>query len=326
MDFVRLLRVTEICLPIFALIALGKAFLHYGFMTENARQFLNKFVYYYSLPPLIFLSVAKQDVRLFTDLAILTTCFVPTMLVIILFMGLVKILKLKAGLAASFIFCSFYSNSAYIGFPLAQETYGADGLGVASVYNAVMVPIFVFACLLLIDFYRGGKKLDAGILSKLKNTLTNPIILACLAGILFSVFRTYLLPETGLTWARNTASLGEKVLQMLAVTGLPLSLIAVGGALHLGDIHGKKLYLGISVVGKLLLIPLLTFLLARYFFPHAAHEIVGTVILLHATPNAVVSYIIACQAGADDKFVASQLAISTAIAALTIPVWVYVLL
>ena len=105
--------------------------------------------------------------------------------------------------------------------------------------------------------------------------------------------------------------------------GLPLALMTIGAALHLGKVKEHRWALAAVVTGKLVLMPLVTLLVARALFPAAPTATVAVAVLLSACPNAVASYVIACKTGVDEGFVASLLALSTALSIITIPTWLY---
>lgn len=329
MDWERGIRVLEICLPVFGLIALGKAFQLKGVMTAAHREFINWLVYYFCLPFLIFIKVAAQDPKTFLNIALVLGVVLPTVLMALLFMAVARLWRLRGSLAAAFVFGSFYANTAYMGFPLAEDTFGPAGLASAALFNAAAIPAYMLVAFGVIGWYGAGARVE-GALARLKRLVFNPFILACVAGVVVAVAQDSLKDDAGVLqlpyWVIGGGRVIEAFLSMVAQMGLPLSLIAIGGVLHLSAVTRNFGPLGLDIAGKLIVFPLLTLLTFRVLFPAADATMVGVSVLLQATPNAVVSYVIACQIGVDEKFVSAQLVLSTVLSALTIPVWVYILM
>lgn len=329
MDWERGLRVLEICLPVFGLIGLGKVFQIKGFMTAEHRDFINRLVYYFCLPFLIFIKVAAQDPHTFLNLSLLAGVTLPTLGVTILFLILARLWGLKGGLAAAFVFGVFYANTAYMGFPLTEETFGAAGMAGAALFNAVAIPVYMVVAFAVIGWYGAGARVEsAG--TRIRRAVLNPFILACVAGVAAAVIQSALKNEAGEIalpfWVLGACGVVKASLAMVAQMGLPLSLLAIGGVLHLGSITRNLSALTLDVIGKLVIYPLLTLLTFHWLFPQADSVLVGVSVLLAATPNAVVSYVIACQIGVDEKFVSAQLVLSTVFSAISIPVWIYFLM
>lgn len=329
MNWERGLRVLEICLPVFGMIALGKIFQIKGLMNSQHREFINRLVYYFCLPFLIFIKVAVQEPHTFLDPALLAGVALPTVVVAAFFVLIAKLWGLRGSLAAAFVFGAFYANTAYLGFPLSEDTFGSPGLAAAALFNAAAIPVYMIVAFLLIGWYGAGARVES-LGARLRRVIFNPFILACIAGVLVAIVRSGLQNEAGVVqlpfWALGGCEVVQSFLAMVAQMGLPLSLLAIGGVLHIGSITRNFGPLTLDIAGKLLLAPLLTLLCFRLLFPHTEPVVVGVSVLLQATPNAVVSYVIACQIGVDERFVSAQLVLSTVISALTIPVWLYFLM
>lgn len=329
MDSHKLLRVLEICLPVFGMIGLGKILQMRGFMAPQHREFINRLVYYICLPALIFIKVAAQKPETFLNLSLLVGVLVPVLATAIVFILFALLGQLKGSFAAAFVFGAYWSNTAYMGFPLAEETFGGAGLAAAALFNAICVPAFMLVSFAVIGLYGAGARVESPG-ARLKQMVFNPFILACILGVAASLIQNSLRDENDVLQLPLLVVSSFDVIiafiNMVAQIGLPLSLLAIGGAMHLGSIRRSRWALAVDIAGKLVLIPLISLLLLRWWFPQTDPILIGTTVLLHATPNAVVGYVIACQIGVDEGFVSAQLVLSTAFAALTIPVWIYFLM
>jgi predicted permease len=108
--------------------------------------------------------------------------------------------------------------------------------------------------------------------------------------------------------------------------GLSLALLAIGGKLRFRSFGKNVPALALSVAGKLLILPLITLGIMRYFFPAAEKDAVGSAVLLMTMPSAVTGAVIAAKFKLDEEFVSAVLATSMLCSVVMIPVWLYVVL
>lgn len=317
-----------VCVPVFAMMGLGKLLERKGHLNDDRCTFINWLVYYFSLPALVFTAVARQSFQSFMDPALVVVPLVALLLVVALTMLIARVAGFKGGFAAAFVFGTFWANATYIGFPLCINAFGMEGESRAAVYNAVIVPCFIVISYLLIGFYGAGSG-EVKPVARIRKAFLNPILLAAVAGICVALVTDLFRTEEGALQLPGAlvsfAVLIGSFLRLMGSMGLPLALLAVGASLK--RISGRN-HLGALawMVGcKLALLPLLTLLLARNFLPGADSISVGAAVVLAGTPNAVASYVVSCQLGIERAFVARVLALSTGLSVLTLPVWVYFL-
>ncbi len=325
MDWHKVVDVLVICMPVFAVMGIGKLLDVRGWMKAEHRVFINSLIYYLALPSLIFNAVAQQRFNQFLNPALLIPAAAGIIILTVIYTLIVKFNRYKGGFAAAVIFGTFWANVTYMGFPLARNAFGDEGLALAAVYNAFIMPSFIIMGFVLIALH-SSQKGDSWS-AKLKQTFSNPILLAAFAGILAASAGEAFRDESGAVIMHPIAiaslRLCGSLLKLVGSMGLPLALITIGAALHLGKVKEHKWALAMVLTGKLILMPLITLLSARLFFPDAPKMTVAVAVLLGATPNAVASYVIACKTGADEGFVSSLLVLSTALSIVTIPAWLY---
>ena len=83
----------------------------------------------------------------------------------------------------------------------------------------------------------------------------------------------------------------ESIIKMVGGMGLPLALIAVGGALKLKHISKNKVILSIAAFAKLVIMPAIAMIMTYFFYPDIDHTEKGVTILLMAMPSAVALYV-----------------------------------
>lgn len=371
-EFERALAVLRICVPVFAVIGIGKLLDRWGWMTAEHRRFLNHLIYYLSLPALLFVQIAREDPDAFADLSLLVGSLAPITVVALLFMALAKLLGYRGAFAAAFVFGSFWANVTYLGFPLARNAFGGgtEIPAQAAIYNALAMPYFVILGFLMIGLYgtdaapemdlpqdapqdepgdtpgdapgavgdglrrpapgHGEGKPSLGFGAKVFRAIVNPVVGSALLGIVAALVLAQLRGEDGGWRIPMVAVAGmrmvEGTLKLVGAMGLPLALIAIGGGLRFKSFQGRSAALALVIAGKLVLVPLLSYLLYALCYANPDPTTRGVVVLLGATPNAVASYVIACEIGVDEGFVSSMLVVSTLLSVLTIPLWLYLVL
>jgi hypothetical protein len=320
--------VLQISLPVFLVIALGAILRRVGMITPEARGFLSRFPYLICLPILIFTAVAGKDFGRLLNWQIIGTIWLATWIA----GGLLWLVsyKMTPSLRGPLILSGFFSNSAYLGFPLSQSAFGETGLFYAGIANAFSMPLFVV--LGTICMHLGKKEKGAG-LKALRAGLLNPIVLAAFAGIAFSLITH----PTGLAdawmsqpWLAAPTRIVIRAADMVGRMGLPLALLAIGTSLRLGHIR-EHIWVVLAGSGaKLFLSPALglgcSLLLFKMLLGSMDPTAQGVAVLILACPLSVSSWIISQPTPADSDALSALLLVSTAGACITIPLWLLILL
>jgi len=328
MDTSKLLEILRITLPVFAMLALGNVLSRAKKMDENHQAFLNWLVYYISLPALIFVGMAAQPIRNLLHADFIWTTLISMLLIMVLFIIIALCMRLEKKTAVIMVFTTYWSNCAYMGFPLSQSAFGDTGFLMAAILNSVTMPILVSMTFVMISFCSDKHQ---SILKSIRDALMNPIILASVAGILYSLCVDLL--SFGEGGNRHLpVAVGEMLgicgiaLKTVGTMGISLALIAVGGKLRFRFFGKNVLPLVLSTVGKLALLPLIALLIMRYFFPGADPAVVDSAVLLMVMPAAVTGAVIAAKFGLNEEFMSASLAVSMLGGVVAIPVWLYFLL
>lgn len=199
-----------------------------------------------------------------------------------------------------------YMNISFVGFPLVETYYGAQGM--------------LFACLScvpmnLLMFSVGvagisGNSRDAVNLKKILNV---PMI-STLLGIVIMVLKLQI------------PSLLYGTINSVANATVPISMIILGSSLAaipaaeaLGDV---KIY--IIAAARLLMCPILTNLLLRLFVDNQI--LIGAVTILASTPVAVLMTPLCVQYGKSDALSSKSIFISTVLSVFTMPAVIWLLL
>lgn len=208
--------------------------------------------------------------------------------------------KEEPGMRSVMRYGTMVSNAGFLGNPMVEGMYGAQGLLLASVF---LVPVRLFywtvglACFVKVD-----KK------NVIKTTLTHPCILSVLIGLLYMFFP---IPLPAF-FTRTISSFSS------AMT--PVTMLLIGAILaevELRTIFNKEtIYLSVLRLAVLPALVLLGVCLAG-----VTPLIASVSVVLIAMPVATTTTILAARYGGDYQFATKAVVLSTILSLFTIPVW-----
>ncbi|MEK6197039.1 MAG: AEC family transporter [Desulfobacterales bacterium] len=289
-------------LPVFLIIICGYGLKKSKFPGDNFWPGAEQIVYYILFPALLFSSSAGASWEFFSVAsmvwAILATMFVMSGLLLLLRPRLTK-------KDASFtsIFQGSIRFTSYIGLAAAFSLFGDEGLYLAAVLITVLIPLVnVLSVMVLVRY--GGQK--GGWYWIFTTVIKNPLIIACLAGMLVNL----------LGW--QLPSMVENMTTILGRGSLPLGLLAVGSSLDFSSIKKTGLEIVYACLLKLILLPLLMWLTCTLLGVDNLSTAIA--VLFAALPGSPLSYVLAKQLGGDTKLMSSIIAVQTGVSMISLPV------
>ncbi|WP_114417021.1 AEC family transporter [Marinospirillum perlucidum] len=292
--------------PVFIVLLLGVVLQRLRFPSPDFWPHLERLVYFLLFPAMLIARLATAD---FTGLDV-GRLLLAVLLLILLMLLLTWLLRTWiAADAAAFtsVFQGALRFNTYVALATSAELLGSLGLALAAVIMALMIPLLNLLCVLIFALYAGDQR------SSVKTTLLalakNPLILACLLGLLLNV------SGIGLPgWS-------EPVMELLARAALPLGLLAVGVALNLQALEGAGRPVVASSLLKLLVMPLAAMLISQLLGLDTQAQ--SVLVLFAAMPTATSAYILARQLGGDAPLMATIITAQTLAAMLTLPLLLY---
>lgn len=279
--------VLQTVIPVFAIILLGYII---GKFRKIEIRPITDLVVYIAAPCLIFSSVSRSDINIsdFGIIAIATVCIILIQaLLVFIAMKIAK--SKKKGLYLPMTF----SNTAFLGYPVALFAFEEAGLSMAVVYDAVTALI-----LYSLGIYIIHHKND------LKEAFKVPLVYAVILGLIFNLFKI------------SVPIAVMKPIEMVGMITIPLALLILGYKLTEIKIQSTKIAFGASVYkifGGLLIALLVVKVLS-------ITGLTKNVILLQATmPSALMTMILCQKYHRDEAVVASVVLITTVLSLFTIP-------
>lgn len=244
-----------IILPIFALIFAGFACRKTNRLGPNASSELNRFVVYLALPALLFNIMATTPWHTLDQPAFIAVFGIGSAAVFLV--TLLTRLKQSRHLADASIdgLNAAYPNTGFVGLPLCALAFGESSLAPAVIATIMTVCVLFAAAIVLIELgLQTEKKFGATVGKVVKSLATNPLLVAPLAGWLWS--------GTGLPVSGGALAF----LKLLGAAASPCALVALGLFLGEKSKGSAPMTTSVLVALKLLGQPLLTWWLAFHVF------------------------------------------------------------
>lgn len=207
-------------------------------------------------------------------------------------------------------FANVFTNTGYVGFPILNSIYGAEGIVYGSIFNMFFV-IFVWTYGIIL--YKGNFQ-KKELKNEIKKILLNPSIIAVCAGVIIMIFNIQL-PDAILFSIRNIGN----------ITG-PLSMIIIG--VIISDVKIKEyirdwtIYYGITT--KSILIPSIIYLISLLVLETS--KAVNTVIIMTAMPASAMTSILAESFDKEKDYAAVIVSVTTLLSLITVTLLLKIIL
>ena len=293
----------------FLLIFIGYVGGRAGKLGINASVELNRFVVWLALPAQLFNFAANSGWQTLWQPGFITAFFLSCLIVFVLVL-LVSWLRHRDLAAASFDGLSAsYSNTGYMGIPLCALALGQDGLAPSIISSFIVFVMFALATVLIEIGILSHKKPHEIGLSVIKSLCTNPLLVA---------------PVAGLLWSSSDLTLYDPIAQViafLAAASTPCALVSIGLFLMQKSTAGPAQAWGISLA-KLLLQPLIAWVIAAPILGLPALW-VSAIVILSALPTGTGPFMLAQYYKADGSVISRVVLITTVSSLLTLSLFLW---
>jgi len=277
------------------------------FMPDNAPAVLNSFIIHISVPALTLLYI--HDLKLSGDLVLVMAMAWLCFGMAAGFFWLVgRQFSFSRGTVGALILTGGLGNTAFFGLPMIEAYYGHSGISTGIVIDQTgSFMVLSTLAIIVAGMYSSGRPTVAAIV---RNILRFPPFIALIIALL-------LLPITYPEWL-------IVVLKRLGDTLAPVALLSVGFQLRLGHLWGNCCSLIFGLTFKLLLAPIMIYLL--YVQVLGAHgQAIQIAIFEAAMPPMITASIIAQEHDLDPELAVLMVAAGLLISFFTLGGWWWVL-
>ena len=299
----------SVVFPLFFLMALGYGMRAAHLWDDPVIRKVNKLVFQIFLPVNIFLNILRSDLSsTFRPRMVIFSC-VTVLVLFILLCGIIPLIEKTPARRGVMIQGIMRSNFVVLGTSVVASVYGETGTALAASLITFVIPMFNVLSVIALEIHRtdGGhadpKRVALGIIK-------NPLILACIAGMLAALLRLQL-PE----WLASP-------LNSLSGLSTPLALLTLGGSFYFSRVRSGLRQLITVILGRLLIVPAAVMVVAVALGFRNAELM--TLVAIFACPTAISSYPMAVQQGGDGEL-AGQIVVFTSalsMASLFILIWI----
>lgn len=308
-------------LPIAIMVALGYILKKVGFMPPDFSKRANKIVFRICLPAMLFLNVYKIDGV--ADISFSYAVYVLAAVMVIFLVSIPIVIKLTVpARRGALLQSAFRSNYALIGIPLASALYGAEGVAVASLLSAIIVPAFNVLAVISLSIFSDAKPNFKKILTDI---FKNPLIIGVIAG-LFTLLVRGAFENYGVSFRLSDVTPVYTVLGYLSNIATPLALLVLGAQFEFSAVAELKKEIIYGTLVRSLIVPLFGIGFAYIFFRgiwSGAHF--ATFVAVFATPVAVSSVPMAQEMNNDAALAGQLVVFTTLMSALSVGIAAFAL-
>ncbi len=298
-------------LPIFLLILAGQLIKRTGVMDDAGWRGLDQLSFFVLYPVLLFVSIIKADfstIAVFDILAIISGSWLVVGVAVSMLGPLLIGAKWIKASQYSSVFQTTIRWNGFIALAIAERVFGQQSMAViALVMAGLVLPVNLAAIYVVTMHFSGAKQ---SIATVLKRMTTNPIVLGCLAALL---------------WRLTGVSLYEPLmmtLDLISRGALAMGLFGIGAGLSAAALLKFDTAHILPVILKLFAMPMVAY---------GAIELTGlgaglmpTIILCCAVPTAMNGYVVARQLGGDAPLYAAVVTSQTLLSFFSIPFWLMI--
>jgi hypothetical protein len=293
--------ILSITVPIFIMIAIGYAAVHWRVFAPEAMRILGNYVVVLALPALLFKAISERPVSEVVNWSYMAAYLCGSLVVLTAGYFYARRIQRAETTAAAFSAMGMVcSNTGFIGYPILLLTLPSiAGVGLAlnmMVENIVLIPLL----LAIAEAGHGGPSPVGKMLARtFRGLARNPIIIGLMAGLAASF--------SGL----NIPAPLMKPIDMLAASNAAVSLLVIGGTLASVSVRGLSGEIAPTVAGKLVFHPLAVFV-ATAALPLAglaslSAEMQAAAVILAAVPMMGIYPILAQRFGRERSSVVAML-------------------
>ena len=282
--------------PVFALIVLGYLLKKFDLTNDEYLKTSDRLVYFIFFPALLFWKIGGSS-SIAIDWLFCGTAISAIIVIYLLSSITLKVFKVPDFQAGSFS-QSCYRFNTYIGMAIIMNALGDEGVKHFGILIGFAIPLINFMAVSTLIWFSGR---DFNVTQRIRITVkaivSNPLILACIAGILYARSVNYF------------PVFIDNALSLTTFITLPLALLSIGGSLTIKDF---KVHFKLSLVAsvfKLALLPITGYVFMKELNVPLIPFKVGMIFFTLPTSTAI--YILSSQLNSDTRLASASIVLST---------------
>ncbi len=306
-------------MPILILFVIGDLLKVTGFADDSFFKKANAMVFKVFLPVLLFKNVYDLDSLSQINLKAIAYCLFAVLLLCLIGYVTAKLTAKNRNQVGVMTQCTFRSNYAIIGIPLAETLGGASAAAFASILSATAIPLFNVLAVILLSHYSEDEH-NASVKATIKKAAKNPLIIGVLLGVAVVIFRQLLPVNENMEPVfslRRDLPFAYSAISSIAKGASPLAMIVLGARFDFTAVKGLFRQIVTATTLRLIVAPLVGIGLAVFLsetlglFSLSVIEY-PALISLFSTPVAVSSAVMVGEIGGDEQL-AGQLVVWTSV-------------
>lgn len=274
----------------------------------NAHSTLGTLILYVPLPAICLLSIPHLEWS-WSQLSVILVMWIVFGIGYLFFTTLGKKFNWSDELTGCLILTGSFCNSSFVGFPVIEALYGAEGLKHAVLLDLAGSFLIVSSFGVWVAIRYSSGKIKKRIL--FKRILVFPPFIALLAGIIGGAFG----------WSAE--GITREVLERMASLLTPLALISVGLQLKWGEVREELSYLATGLTYKLLIAPLI--ILVIYYLAKVPKDIFQVAVMESAMAPMITASILAASHNLRPRLAGMMVGVGVPLSFLTLGLWYTVL-
>lgn len=307
----------DVILPVFLIIGFGYVATRRGLFPDAGVDGLMRYAQSFALPLLLFKNVAVLDLSAAFAPGLLLSFYIGAFSGFAFGFAMARLVFHRAlPDCVAIAFACTFSNSLLLGVPITERAYGTEALAGNFAIIGIHAPLIYSFGIVMMEWARsrveGSSGLGALARQVLRGVFTQPLVLGL-----------------GLGFAVNLSGLQQPeffaaAVGMVASSGLPAALFALGGVLWRYRPEGDKGLIATVAFASLVLHPGLAYGLGRFVFELDVNGLRSATITAAMAPG-VNAYVFAHMYNVGKRVNASAVLVGTALSILTTWGWLHIL-
>lgn len=284
--------------PVLALVVFGAIVKHWRLTDDAFLRTSDRLVYFVFFPLMLFWKIGSAPLHFEEGWRYLTASILAVVAVCGLSLLYIRLRPVPSFQAGSFN-QGCYRFNTYIGMAVLINAFGEAGVQLYGILIGLIIPLINVLCVSVLIWYDSSDEAPHGgrLVVTLRSLLANPLILACVGGILYS---------------RAVGSFPTPVdntLKLMSQVTLPLALFSIGGSLTFANLRTN---MGMALVAagfKLAVLPIVGLLFLWLFGVTGLAWKVS--MLFFSLPTSTAIYILSSQLHSDTELASAVIVMST---------------